>query len=179
MRLSSDSRSPDLPPPTVGALLRLAWLAFRKQMYARVRAAGYHDLSPAHVLLFRYPTIAGIRPSHLADSTGMSKQGVNDLLRHLEAKGYLVLQPDPDDGRARRIALTERGEALMSCVYAAAQEVAKEWAEVLGPERFQALHQMLLLLTKEQRTAAQNNETEQGSGRVRVEDTPEEKGTVD
>jgi len=154
MKVSSDPVPHGGSFPTIGALLRLAWLAFRNRMYSRVRAAGYNDLSPAHVLLFRYPTVAGLRPSQLADSLGLSRQSVNDLLRHLEAKGYLVLQPDPSDGRARRIALTERGAALLTCVYQAAQEVAEEWALALGRERVEELRQMLLLLTEDPQRAA-------------------------
>ena len=52
------------------------WLAFREQMYTLVCEAGYDDPPPAHVLLFRYPTLADMRPSQLAEQAGMSKQGV-------------------------------------------------------------------------------------------------------
>jgi hypothetical protein len=74
----------------------------------------------------------------------MSKQAVNDLLRQLESKGYLTLEPDPTDGRARRIALTPRGSALMECIRAAAQEVAADWERAVGRERFAQVRQTLL-----------------------------------
>ncbi len=131
------------PPPTVGALLRLAWLAFRERIYAAVREAGYTDLQPAHVLLFRYPTIAGMRPSQLAEQAGMSKQGMNDLLRQLEARGYLELRPDPSDGRARLIILTERGSELMEFVRSVAHQVAEEWARAVGRRRFDTFRKTL------------------------------------
>jgi DNA-binding MarR family transcriptional regulator len=135
--------------PTFGALLRLAWQAFREQMYTLVRAAGYDDLPPSHVLLFRYPTIADLRPSQLAEQMGMSKQGVNDLLRHLEAKGYIELRPDPADGRARLITLTDRGSALMEAIRTAAQEVAAAWAGRVGHEELQAFRGTLVRLLAE------------------------------
>ena len=136
--------APDLPPPTIGALLRLAWGRFRRRLFDAVRAAGFDDLQPAHFTLFRYPTMAGLRPTQLAEDAGLSKQTVNDLLRQLEANGYLTLEPDPADRRARRIVLTPRGAAAMECSRAAAQAVAQEWAQAVGPERFAAVRQTLL-----------------------------------
>jgi DNA-binding MarR family transcriptional regulator len=143
--MSSDSQEkPALP--TVGALLRLAWLAFRERMYAAVQAAGYTDLGPAHVLVFRYPTIEGLRPSDLAAQMGISKQAMNDLLRHLEKHGYLTLQPDPADGRARLISLSDRGSELMELTHTMAQDVADEWALRVGRDRLDALRQTLIQL---------------------------------
>ena len=147
--MSSHPGHQDFPQPTVGALLRLAWLAFREQMYALVRDAGYADLAPSHMLLFRYPTLADMRPSQLAEQLGMSKQGVNDLLRQLEAKGYVELRPDPADGRARLITLTDRGSALMEAIRTAAQHVAAEWARSVGHQRFEAFRGTLVRLIAE------------------------------
>lgn len=135
---------PEASPPTIGALLRLAWSRFRTRLYEAVRAAGYDDLQPVHVLLFRYPTIANLRPGKLAEEAGLSKQALNDLLRQLEAKGYVALQPDASDRRARRITLTPRGAELMECVRDAAHDIAEDWARAVGQERFDTVRKTLL-----------------------------------
>ena len=132
----------------MGALTRLAWLAVREGIYSRVRQAGYSDLQPVHVLLFRYPTVADVRPTELAEQIGISKQAMNDLLRQMEAKGYLELRPDPSDGRARLITLTPRGSELMELVRSADQAVSEEWAEVVGQKRFNAFRQTLIELVQ-------------------------------
>ncbi len=77
----------------VGAMLRVVWQWVRDQMYAGIVAAGYDDLSAAHVGLWRYPGLDGLRPSQLADLAGITKQSVNDLLGHLERHGYLGACP--------------------------------------------------------------------------------------
>ena len=114
--MSSDSlvgdHSSGEPSPYVGALLRVVWQWVRDQMYAGVVAAGYDDLNAAHVGLWRYPGLDGLRPSQLADQGGITKQSVNDLLGHLEQHGYLVREPDSADGRARVIRLTSKGRRL-------------------------------------------------------------------
>ena len=146
----SSSHPEDRALPTVGALLRLAWSAFRERLYAAVQAAGYTDLQPGHVLVFRYPTIEGVRPKDLADQLGISKQAMNDVLRHLESRGYLELRPDPSDGRAKLISLTPRGSELMELTHTMAQDVADEWAVRVGRERLAALRETLIELVRQE-----------------------------
>ncbi len=84
--MSSNSFAGEHPsdelPRYVGAMLRVVWQWVRDQMYAGVVAAGYDDLNAAHVGLWRYPGLDGLRPSQLADRAGITKQSVNDLLGH-------------------------------------------------------------------------------------------------
>jgi DNA-binding MarR family transcriptional regulator len=134
-------------PPYVGALLRVVWQWVRDQLYSGVLAAGFDDLSPAHVALWRYPGLEGVRPSQLADRVGISKQSVNDLLGHLERHQYLSRVPDSDDGRARVIRLTAKGRRLGETIYASAGEAQQQIEVILGPRRFAQLHSSLELLT--------------------------------
>ncbi len=134
--------------PYVGALLRVVWQWVRDQLYAGVVAAGYDDLSAAHVALWRHPGIEGLRPSQLADRAGITKQSVNDLLGHLERRGYLERVPDPTDGRARVIRLTPRGWQLGQTIYSEAGEAQRQIAEILGPRRFSQLLSSLQLLSE-------------------------------
>jgi DNA-binding MarR family transcriptional regulator len=148
--MSSDS-STDLngkPSPYVGAMLGVVWQWVRDQLYAGVVAAGYDDLNAAHVGLWRYPGLEGLRPSQLADRRGITKQSVNDLLGYLEFHGYLSRVPDSVDGRARVIRLTARGWRLQKTIYAEAGAAQQRIAEILGPRRFAQMHSSLELLTE-------------------------------
>jgi DNA-binding MarR family transcriptional regulator len=149
--MSSDSFAGDHPngerSPYVGALLRVVWQWVRDQMYAGVVAAGFDDLNAAHVGLWRYPGLDGLRPSQLADRRGITKQSVNDLLGHLERHGYLERLPDAADRRARVIRLTSKGRRLQEKIYAEAGAAELRIAEILGPRRFAQLHSSLELLT--------------------------------
>jgi DNA-binding MarR family transcriptional regulator len=135
--------------PYVGALMRVGWEWVREQMYAGVVAAGYDDLNAAHVGLWRYPGLEGLRPSELACRVGTRKQSVNDLLGHLEQRGYLSRVPDEADGRARVIRLSAKGRRLQQTIYDQAGAAELRIAEILGPRRFSQLHSCLELL-KEQ-----------------------------
>jgi DNA-binding MarR family transcriptional regulator len=147
------SGSPDHPngepSPYVGALLGAVWQWVRDQLYAGVVAAGYDDLNAAHVGLWRYPGLEGLRPSQLADRRGITKQSVNDLLGYLEQHGYLFRVPDSVDGRARVIRLTPRGWRLQKTIYAEAASAQLRIEEILGPRRYAQLHSSLELLTEQ------------------------------
>jgi DNA-binding MarR family transcriptional regulator len=123
-------------PPAIGALLRLAWQDVRERIYEGVFEAGYTDLSRAHVLLFRWPTIDGLRPSELAARNQLSKQTINDLLKDLEKRGYLERTLDPTDGRARIVCLTERGWNLTQVISDMSFATEREWAQVIGETRY-------------------------------------------
>ena len=123
-------------PPAIGALLRLAWQAVRERIYEGVLEAGYTDLNRAHVLLFRWPTIDGLRPSELASHNQLSRQSINDLLSDLEKRGYLERTLDPTDGRARIVRLTERGWDLTRVISDMSFATEREWTKAIGKKRY-------------------------------------------
>jgi DNA-binding MarR family transcriptional regulator len=127
-------------------MLRVIWQWVREQIFAGVVAAGYDDLNPAHVGLFRYPTLDGQRPTELADQLQIKKQSINDLLRHLEQSGYLVRKIDPADRRARIVRLTARGQRLEKIINDQAKEAENQIAEMLGNKRFMRLRSELEVL---------------------------------
>jgi DNA-binding MarR family transcriptional regulator len=147
--MSSDSFDHGERSPFVGAMLRLVWEWVRDQLYAGVVGAGFDDLNAAHVGLWRYPGLDGLRPSQLADRVGITKQSVNELLAHLEQHGYLSRVPDSTDGRARVIRLTSKGRRLEQTIYAAAGAAQLRIEETLGSRRFAQFHSSLELLTEQ------------------------------
>jgi DNA-binding MarR family transcriptional regulator len=125
--------------PYLGAMLRVCWQWIRQQIFDGVRAAGHQDLNPAHVGLFRYPTLDRQRPSELADQLQITRQSVNDLLGHLEQCGYLTRQVDPGNRRARLIRLTAKGRRLEKTIANQARIAEFKIAALLGPRTFSQL----------------------------------------
>ncbi len=129
--------------PFIGASMRLVWQWIWAQNYQAVVDSGHGDLNPAHVGLFRYPTLDGCRLTDIAHQMQITKQSVHELVGHLEARGYLVRQPDPADRRARVVRLTAKGHQLETIVRTQAQRADQQIAALLGPRRFGQLQQSL------------------------------------
>ena len=126
--------------------MRLGLHEIRTRIYVGVTEAGFDDLRPAHVTLFRWPGPDGRRPTDVAADAQISKQRVNDLLRDLERLGYLGLERDPADSRARIIRLTKRGKRLHEVAVGVHAAIEREWAQAVGPRRYQQLRQTLTQL---------------------------------
>jgi DNA-binding MarR family transcriptional regulator len=131
------------PPQQIGALLRFLLHDIRARIYDGVVAAGFDDLRPAHVTLFRWPGPDGRRPTEIAADAQITKQAVNDLLRDLEDRGYLERTPDQSDNRARIIRLTPRGKKLHQVAVGIHAQVEDEWASELGERGFTNLRDKL------------------------------------
>ncbi len=127
----------------IGALLRIPAQAIQRRIIKELNAAGFEELSVPHMAVLQFPGPDGVRPGMLADRAGMSKQAINQLLRSLEALGYIVRSDAPDEGRARIIRFTKRGRAAYSKIYDILHEIEREWSAELGPKRFAQLKELL------------------------------------
>jgi DNA-binding MarR family transcriptional regulator len=135
-------------PPLIGALLRVPWEAVQRHMLERLHERGFDDLDAAHLNVFQYPGPQGARPTELASRLRISKQALNYLLGELERLRYLERQPDPEDLRSKRVALTSRGASAIEVIREAVGEVETAWAEQLGPKRFAELRNLLVELDR-------------------------------
>jgi len=135
-------------PPLIGALLRMPWETVQRHMLERLNERGFDDFDAAYLNVFQYPGPQGARPSDLAARLRISKQALNYLLGELERLDYLERQPDPDDLRSKRVALTPRGTAAISVIREAVGEIETTWAQQLGPKRFAQLRKLLLELNQ-------------------------------
>ncbi len=140
-------------PPFVGALLRLCWRRVRDRMHEAIRAAGFTDLQDAHLPVFSYPLPDGVRPSELARRIGMSRQATNYLVVQMEALGYLERRATEGDGDRRLVHLTKRGWQVGEVIFVCLRDLQAEWAEQIGPERFDDFMDVLQSLAAEEQHA--------------------------
>ena len=123
-------------PINLGALLRDAFLELTQHIHDRLSEQGHPHIRPAHGNVFQWLDDEGTRVSVLADRAQMTKQSMGELVAHLEAHGYVERVPDPFDGRAKLVRVTEAGRDVYPLARAAIAEVEARWAERLGRARF-------------------------------------------
>jgi DNA-binding MarR family transcriptional regulator len=119
-------------------------MLFVAEFEERIAASDFADLSLAHAanvlrFLYRGPQ----RASQFIGSCGVSKQAVSLQIAQLEKRGYITSAPDPQDQRARILALTERGEAAEAEVQRIFVAIEKTWTKHLGAEDAKALRRIL------------------------------------
>src|SRR5919107_1773817 len=129
--------------PPVGALLRRPAVVVRHEVMDSLRAAGYHDVLPAHLGVFQHPGPDGQRPGVLAMRTLASKQAMNHLLHQLEVGGYIRRESHPDDRRTRVVRLTERGWAASAVIRDTLDRLEERWCQALGREVYVGLSHAL------------------------------------
>jgi len=136
--------APAIPSdPHLVALLGSVKEDLLEEMYLRVAAAGYPGLRPSHGCVFRYLDVDGSRLSELAEKSGMTKQAFGEHVANVEALGYVVRVPDPEDGRAKLIVPTPRGREALLLGREVFADIEREWAATLGVERVAALRETL------------------------------------
>jgi DNA-binding MarR family transcriptional regulator len=119
------------------------------------RAMEDTGLSPAEVQALRYITFhKAMSQRELAEDMGIDKGATSRLVDVLEEKKLVCREPDPTDGRVKRIVPTEAARAVHE--RAVAQQAAfYEWLlEELTPEEAQKFRETLDMLY--QRCAGKN-----------------------
>jgi DNA-binding MarR family transcriptional regulator len=135
-------------PPLI-RLLDNAFDAFVEEMTLRVAQTPYSDVRITHGCVFGNIQPEGSRLTYLAERANMTKQSVGEVTTELERLGYVERVPDPNDGRAKIIRLTERGRAAQALGLGIIDEIEREWAERYGAERVAALREALEAVTAE------------------------------
>jgi DNA-binding MarR family transcriptional regulator len=78
-------------------------------------------------VLNHFVRLGGARsPAALADAFQVTRATMTSTLGRLEAKGLVAVTPDPDDGRGKRVVLTEAGRAMRErCIASLAPRLAR------------------------------------------------------
>ena len=130
-------------------LLSTAMDKFSEELYERVQAAGLKDIRPGHGCVFSNVQPEGSRLTELAERACMTKQTVGEVASDLEGLGYVERVPDPADGRAKIIRLTQRGREAQLIGRDLVDGLERDWGERYGEENVAALRQALEVITAE------------------------------
>ena len=126
----------------IGLLLYLPYRDLENRIMAAVTAAGY-DVTLAQARVVQRIGPDGTRLTELAEAAQVTKQTAGFLVDQLEKAGFVERVPDPTDGRARLVRLTEKASGATR---AAGEELARieaEWERHLGKRRMGQLREAL------------------------------------
>jgi DNA-binding MarR family transcriptional regulator len=137
--------------PLIGLLAEVQ-SAISDELYGRLHEMGHGDIRPAHGCVFGFiERVGGARLTALADRSGLTKQAVGEAVGDLARLGYVERVPDPGDGRAKIIRLTERGAEAAAAAEEIFADIERRFAAEVGDERFEEFRdtlRRLFLLTR-------------------------------
>ncbi len=134
---------PQLERRLIGALLRIPFQTIVAGIHDGLTEAGYHDLSPSHFVIFQHMRSEGIRSTELAERAQMTKQSMGYLVSYLESHRYVERTPDPSDGRAQLVRLSQKGWEVARLSTAIVEQFERDWESYLGAERMGQLRSIL------------------------------------
>jgi len=98
---------------------------------------------PHYTALSVFRVMGTLSNAQLAERTMMSPQSANEMVKAMEAKGWIERAPDPDHGRIIRIGLTAEGSACLQRCDVVVREVEALMFPDVSEEERTWLHQQL------------------------------------
>ncbi|WP_217577632.1 MarR family winged helix-turn-helix transcriptional regulator [Mesorhizobium sp. GbtcB19] len=99
---------------------------------ARMQARGFERMQPSYPRLLGNLDTEGTRISGLARRMGITRQAVAQLVKEIEAAGFVERRADPEDGRGVIVAFTPKGRQGLATAVEVMAEIEAEYAGVLG-----------------------------------------------
>ena len=127
----------------LGTLLRDPALALNELVSEGLAERGFPELRPAHGTIGQHIADDGSRVTELAQLAQVSKPTVVYLVNDLENLGYVERLPDPADGRAKLVCLTERGASAQEAAREIVTQIEGDWGKLLGQRDFAMLRGVL------------------------------------
>ncbi len=130
-------------PPFIGRPLRDVWAHFTAEL-GDAMGERFGGVTPATNQVMLLIDLEGTRVAELSRRAGVTKQSMSEAVANLEARGLVERRPDPADGRAKLVVLTEEGQRALREGRKVVQAMHDRWTAVLGEE---AMGQLVELLT--------------------------------
>ncbi len=110
----------------IGIIDQLASHAFSQVLPRGMTIAQFTVLNHFVRLGHEYRT-----PAQLASAFQVSRPTISNTLARMERAGLVAIEPDPDDGRGKRVSITDKGRALReNCIARLAEPLADMQARV-------------------------------------------------
>lgn len=132
-------------PLNTVSMLGQAYSLLGFQIVDGVVGAGYPH-KPKHSAVFAQISLDGSRLTELARKANMTPQAMGEVVDELVDLGYVVRRPDPGDGRAKLIVLTQRGRGAVAAGRQTIEGIEEQVTEALGERGHRELRRLLSTL---------------------------------
>jgi DNA-binding MarR family transcriptional regulator len=126
-----------------GRLLFDSTRRFQERVLALVNGKGYPDIRIAHLAVTRHIDLAGTKIADVAARAGVTKQSMSEMVEQLREMGFVRLEADAGDKRAKIVTFTNSGQVLLETIRKAVASTERELTSRIGARRVAALRTAL------------------------------------
>jgi len=119
--------------PLIGLVERAA-RGLGADMIGTAHERGFTELRLAHGAVFGNLPGEGARITEMAAQAGITKQSMGEVVRELVDLGICVMEPDPNDRRAKIVTYTEYGHRVVADGFGHLQQVERRLARTFGED---------------------------------------------
>jgi len=127
----------------IGQLLTQLTRVFQTELFDRLAAAGLEGARVPHTHVTAYIKAQGSRLTELAEHARLTLPATSELVDDLQRLGIVERRPDPTDGRAKLICLTDAGWETVRTARRIIADLEADYARLVGAERFEAAAHVL------------------------------------
>jgi DNA-binding MarR family transcriptional regulator len=136
-----------LLPDHVGLDLWRAASSWRERLHGEMVRRGHAWYGDARGAIAATLDPRGMSQAELARRMHVSKQAVQQLLDGLEDEGIVRREPDPDDGRGKRVVYTKKGLAALREAVLVKRAIEADYRDKLGARGLETLRELLAKIT--------------------------------
>ncbi|WP_236791148.1 MarR family winged helix-turn-helix transcriptional regulator [Amycolatopsis sp. GM8] len=126
----------------IGLLLYIPYRHLENRVLDAIDAAGF-DVTVSQARVLQRVAEHGSRLTELAEAAQVTKQTAGFLVDQLEKAGLVQRVPDPTDGRARLVRLTDKAREAVPVGTAEIERIEAEWEQHVGKRKMAQLRETL------------------------------------
>lgn len=140
---SPDREVVSLQETNLAQLLMRAFYWADEGLQNYLQSKGWPEITRAQSLVFVNIGEGVTRPSEIASKVGVTRQAIHQTINELVEAGFVVLDADPRDRRAKVVRYTERGEKIGRDAIQGLRKVEEILAQRIGSDAVKALRSAL------------------------------------
>ena len=109
---------------------------------------GWENIRPEHLRLISILGTDVVNNNELAKRARVSKQAMSKMVNDLESHGFVDVEPDPNDSRARIISISNNGLEFLEYFQNSSKVMNKQFEDILSKEKAEKLLSLLSELTE-------------------------------
>lgn len=132
----------------VSRLIYITYRYFNEWAQKQWEADGWGGMRPDHLRVISIIGIESVNNNELAKRAGVSKQAMSKMVMDLVEEGFVEIETDPNDSRAKIIGITPKGVDFLVYLGKCGKMFEAKYHDLIGKEKTEQLIDILSELTE-------------------------------